>query len=219
VQDVSNLTLGREYDDLVDYRHIEFVELPVAMTEKILIAAIDADGGIGKDDYMPWYYPEDLKSFMQLTMGHTIVMGRKTFAGMHERGKSPLKGRKNIIVTRNAQTYQSQFAEQYSRDILDFTTDIDGGDLDLDGKVFYCGGAEIYRQAIESMSIDIIYLSRFAEAYHCDTFFPKSPSSSDAKFTPHIPPYLTLTSTTQISGTKPFMLETYIRGEGIVNRG
>jgi dihydrofolate reductase len=191
-----------------NYQWLSSIEL---MIEKILIAAIDLDGGIGKDDYMPWYYPEDLKSFMQLTMGHTIVMGRKTFAGMHDRGKSPLKGRKNIIVTRSAQTYQSQFAEQYSRDLLDFTTDIDCADLALDGKVFYCGGAEIYRQAIESMSIDTIYLSRFAESYDCDTFFPKSPSSSNTKFTPHIPAYLTLTSTTQISGTKPFTLEIYSR--------
>ena len=182
------------------------------MIEKILIAAIDSDGGIGKDNYMPWYYPADLKSFMGLTMGHTIVMGRKTFAGMHERGKSPLKGRRNIIVTRTAQTYRSQFAEQYSTDILDFTTDIDCADLDPDGKVFYCGGAEIYRQAIESMSIDIIYLSRFAESYDCDTFFPKSPSSSAEKFTPYISPHLTLTSTQQIPGAKPFTLETYIRG-------
>jgi dihydrofolate reductase len=184
------------------------------MIEKILIAAIDLDGGIGKDDYMPWYYPADLKSFMQLTMGHTIVMGRKTFAGMHDRGKSPLKGRKNIIVTRSAQTYRSQFAEQYSKDILDFTTEIDCGDLDLDGKVFYCGGADIYRQAIESMSIDTIYLSRFAESYDCDTFFPRSPSSSDAKFTPHIPPYLTLSSTEKISGAKPFTLEIYHNRQG-----
>jgi dihydrofolate reductase len=181
------------------------------MIEKILIAAIDSDGGIGKDDYMPWYYPEDLKSFMRLTMGHTIVMGRKTFAGMHSLGKSPLKGRKNIIVTRSAQTYRSQFAEQYSSDILDFTTDIDCGDLNLDGKVFYCGGADIYHQAIESMSIDTIYLSRFAESYDCDTLFPRFPSSSDVKFTPDIPPYLTLRSTEKISGAKPFTLETYIR--------
>jgi dihydrofolate reductase len=182
------------------------------MIEKILIAAIDLDGGIGKDDYMPWYYPEDLKLFMKVTMGHTIVMGRKTFAGMHDRGKSPLKGRKNIIVTREAARYRSQFAEQYCTELLDFTTEIDCADLDLDGKVFYCGGAEIYRQAIESMSIDIIYLSRFAESYDCDTFFPKSPSSSDTKFTPHIPPHLNLTSIQQISGAKPFTLETYIRG-------
>lgn len=181
------------------------------MIEKILIAAIDSDGGIGKDDYMPWYYPEDLKSFMRLTMGHTIVMGRKTFAGMHDRGKSPLKGRKNIIVTRSAQTYRSQFAEQYSRDTLDFSTDLNCTDLHLEGKVFYCGGADIYRQAIESMSIDTIYLSRFGESYDCDTFFPGSPSSSDAKFAPDIPPYLTLSSTEKISGAKPFTLEIYIR--------
>ena len=48
---------------------------------------------------MPWHYPEDLKLFMRLTMGNTVVMGRKTFDGMFDRGHAPLKGRRNIIVT------------------------------------------------------------------------------------------------------------------------
>jgi dihydrofolate reductase len=185
------------------------------MIQKILIAAIDKDGGIGKDGYMPWYYPADLKLFMTLTMGHTIIMGRKTFDGMYERGKAPLKGRKNIIVTRAAATYRSQFADKYTGDILDFTTDINCQDLDLEDKVFYCGGAEIYRQVIDL--IDIIYLTRFEESYGCDTFFPQayrvgSPdaiASNNNGFIPYIPSHLTLTSTQQIPAPKPFSLETY----------
>ena len=81
------------------------------MIERILIAAIDVDGGIGKDGYMPWHYPEDLKLFMKLTIGNTIVMGRKTFEGMFDRGKAPLKNRQNIIVTSQAADYRLRFAE------------------------------------------------------------------------------------------------------------
>jgi dihydrofolate reductase len=180
------------------------------MIQKILIAAIDKNGGIGQDGYMPWYYPEDLKMFMSLTMGNTIVMGRKTFEGMHERGKAPLRGRQNIIVTSQAVDYRSRFAAKYSPSQLNFTTDIDCTDiaLDVDAKIFYCGGADIYRQAIDR--VDLIYLTRFEESYDdCDTFFPKASQSTNSDFTPYIPPHLKLTSSEQISAQKPFAFQTY----------
>ena len=179
------------------------------MIERILIAAIDKDGGIGKDGYMPWHYPEDLKLFMKLTIGSTVVMGRKTFDGMFDRGKAPLKNRKNIIITSQANAYQSRLASEYSSAQLDFTTDLSCANLDLDGKVFYCGGANIYRQSIEL--VDVIYLTRFAERYNCDTFFPAAPGSTSTKFIPNIPPYLILSSTTEIPAEKPFILQTYTR--------
>ena len=123
------------------------------MVQKILIAAIDKDGGIGKDGYMPWHYPADLKLFMNLTMGHTIVMGRKTFDGMFERGKVPLKGRQNIVVTSQAAEYRSRFIDQHSPSHLNFTTDLNCTDPELniakDAKIFYCGGANIYQQIVE----------------------------------------------------------------------
>ena len=187
------------------------------MIERILIAAIDADGGIGKDGYMPWHYPEDLKLFMKLTIGSTIVMGRKTFEGMFDRGKAPLKNRQNIIVTSQAADYRLRFAEactssnddQYSPSQLTFITDLNCVDLEVDGKVFYCGGAEIYHQSIEF--VDVMYLTRFQESYDCDTFFPKSSQSTTTEFIPYIPPHLTLSSTEQILGDKSFTLQTYTR--------
>lgn len=179
------------------------------MIERILIAAIDKDGGIGKDGYMPWHYPEDLKLFMRLTIGNTIVMGRKTFEGMFDRGKAPLKNRQNIIVTSQADKYRSRFATEYHPSQLNFTTDLNCGDLELDGKVFYCGGADIYRQSIDS--IDVMYLTRLPKSYHCDTFFPQSSESSSTEFNPYIPLHLSLSATEQIPATQPFILETYTR--------
>jgi dihydrofolate reductase len=196
----------------------------MVMIERILIAAIDADGGIGKDGYMPWHYSEDLKLFMKLTMGHTIVMGRKTFEGMFDRGKAPLKNRKNTIVTSKAADYKRRFAEayalsndeawaplggRYSNSQLNFVTNLECVDLDVDGKIFYCGGAEIYRQSIEFA--DVIYLTRFQESYDCDTFFPKSSQSTNTQFIPYIPSHLALSSTEQILGDRSFIFQTYTR--------
>jgi dihydrofolate reductase len=187
------------------------------MIERILIAAIDADGGIGKDGYMPWHYSEDLKLFMKLTMGHTIVMGRKTFEGMFDRGKAPLKNRHNIIVTSHAADYKLRFAEvyalskdeRYSPSNLNFITDLNGLDFEGDAKVFYCGGADIYRQSIEF--VDIVYLTRFQESYDCDTFFPKSARSTSTEFMPDIPSHLALSSTYLISGDRSFIFQIYTR--------
>jgi dihydrofolate reductase len=179
------------------------------MIQKILIAAIDKQGGIGKDGYMPWYYPADLKLFMNLTMGHTIVMGRKTFDGMFDRGKAPLKGRQNIIVTSQAADYRSRFAAEYPSTHLNFTTDLNCADLelDIDAKIFYCGGANIYQQVIDR--VDIIYLSRFEESYNCDTFFPQDPRSTGTEFMPYIPRHLSHSLSEQISGQKPFTFQIY----------
>jgi dihydrofolate reductase len=181
------------------------------MAQKILIAAIDKDGGIGKDGYMPWHIPADLKLFMNLTMGHTIVMGRKTFDGMFERGKAPLKGRQNIVVTSKAAEYRSRFAAEHSPSHLNFTTDLNCGDIELeaDAKIFYCGGAEIYRQVIDRLDLDIIYLSRLEESYNCDTFFPQDPQSLDTGFEPYIPSYLTSSFSDRMAGENPFTFQIY----------
>jgi dihydrofolate reductase len=183
------------------------------MVQKILIAAIDKDGGIGKNGYMPWHYPADLKLFMNLTIGHTIVMGRKTFDGMFDRGKVPLKGRQNIVVTSQAADYRSRFDDLYSPSHLNFTTDLNCADIELnvakDAKIFYCGGANIYQQIIECKDLDIIYLSRLEESYDCDTFFPQDPQSLDKEFEPYIPSYMTNSFSDRISGKDSFTFQIY----------
>ena len=179
--------------------------------EKILIAAIDKDGGIGKDGYMPWHYPADLKLFMNLTMGNTIVMGRKTFDGMFDRDKLPLKGRQNIIVTSAAAEYKAKFADKYPTSELTFTTDLYCGDVELakDTKVFYCGGANLYQQVLDLIDLDLIYLSRLEESYDCDTFFPRSSDSIDTEFEPYLPKHLEQSFSDKMAGQKPFTFQIY----------
>lgn len=66
------------------------------MTRIVLVAAVAANGIIGKDGKLPWHLPEDLKHFKQVTMGHPVIMGRKTWESL----KGPLPGRDNIVITR-----------------------------------------------------------------------------------------------------------------------
>ncbi|KKW34786.1 MAG: Dihydrofolate reductase [Candidatus Uhrbacteria bacterium GW2011_GWC2_53_7] len=63
--------------------------------EIVIIAAVAENGVIGRDGKLPWHIPEDLRRFRQLTLGHCVIMGRKTFESI---GK-PLDGRKNIVIT------------------------------------------------------------------------------------------------------------------------
>ncbi len=179
--------------------------------QKNLIAALDRDGGIGKDGYMPWHYPADLKLFMNLTMGNTIVMGRKTFDGMFDREKAPLKGRQNIVITSQAAEYRSRFADKYPTSELSFTSDLNCGDLELtiDAKVFYCGGANLYQQVLTLVNLDIIYLSRLDESYDCDTFFPRNPESLDREFEPYLPPHFINSFSDTMAGQNPFTFQIY----------
>ena len=179
--------------------------------QKILIAAIDKDGGIGKDGYMPWHYPADLKLFMNLTMGNTIVMGRKTFDGMFDRDKAPLKGRQNIVVTSTADEYRSRFADKYPASELSFTTDINCRDVELakDTKIFYCGGANLYQQVLNLIDLDIMYLSRLEESYDCDTFFPQNPESIDKEFEPYLPPHFINSFSDKMAGKNSFTFQIY----------
>jgi dihydrofolate reductase len=181
------------------------------MVQKILIAAIDKDGGIGKNGYMPWHYPADLKLFMNLTMGNTIVMGRKTFDGMLDREKAPLKGRQNIVVTSQAAEYRSRFADEYPESELAFTTDLHCKDANLatDAKIFYCGGGNLYQQVLNTIALDIIYLSRLDESYDCDTFFSRNPDSIDKEFEPYLPPNFINSFSDTMAGKNPFTFQIY----------
>lgn len=68
------------------------------MTRIVLVVAVAANGIIGRDGKLPWHLPEDLKHFKRVTMGHPVLMGRKTWESL----KGPLPGRENIVITRQA---------------------------------------------------------------------------------------------------------------------
>ena len=98
-----------------------------------LILARAENGVIGKDGGIPWHISDDLKRFKALTLGGTVVMGRKTWDSLP---KKPLPGRRNIVVTRDTD-WRAEGAESMSLDAALAQPDI-----------FVIGGAEIYRGAL-----------------------------------------------------------------------
>lgn len=107
-----------------------------------IIVAAARDGAIGKDGDLLWHLSGDLKRFKALTLGHTVVMGRKTWESLPKR---PLSGRRNIVITRNAE-YPTPGAEKASS--LQEALDLARKEADsTDGEVFIIGGASVYSES------------------------------------------------------------------------
>ena len=127
-----------------------------------LIVAMDEKRGIGKAGKLPWRLSSDLKRFRELTMGHHMIVGRKTFESI---GK-PLPGRQMIVVTHNASfkpdgclvaaSVQAALALAQQRG---------------ETEVFVIGGAEIYTQTLDVA--DRVYLTQVHAEVDADTFFPE----------------------------------------------
>lgn len=128
-----------------------------------IIAAMSSNRVIGRDGAIPWSIPADMRRFSELTFGHTVIMGRKTFESIGR----PLAGRKNIVVTRQPEYPASGVITAGS---LDEALRLATGD----GEVFICGGGEIYAQAL--CHAERIYLTVADFEAEGDTFFPAIPS-------------------------------------------
>lgn len=126
-----------------------------------LIVAMDRQRGIGKDNRLPWRLSADLKRFRELTMGHHLIVGRKTFESI---GK-PLPGRQMIIVTRQAGfQVEGCFVVNSVDEALRLARERD------ESEVFVIGGAEIYAQTLALA--DRLYLTLVDAEAEADTFFP-----------------------------------------------
>jgi dihydrofolate reductase len=106
-----------------------------------LIVAIADNSVIGRQNQLPWHLPADLKKFKALTMGHPIIMGRKTFDSI---GRA-LPGRTNIVITRNREfaAPPAVLSAASLDDALSVATRSAGSE-----EIFVIGGAEIYRLAL-----------------------------------------------------------------------
>lgn len=123
-----------------------------------IICAMGKNRAIGKDQALPWHLPADLRHFKEITMGSTIIMGRKTYETINR----PLPGRKNIIITRK-ESYQAEGCTVCSS--LDQA--IKSADSD---EIFIIGGGEIYREALPRA--EKLYLTIIDLEPEADTFFP-----------------------------------------------
>ena len=123
------------------------------------IVAMASNRCIGKDNTLPWRLPADLKRFKQLTLGHTLILGRKTYESIGR----PLPGRTMVVLTR-----QRDYAPEGVRvaHSLEQALELARGD-----EVFIAGGADLYQQTLER--VRRLYLTRIERAYEGDTFFPE----------------------------------------------
>lgn len=125
------------------------------------VVAVSRNGVIGKDGKLPWHFSADLKFFKNLTTGHTVIMGRKTFDSI---GK-PLPNRRNIVISRSAPA---------SVPGVEFAAGIEEAvKLAQEGDTFIIGGASIYKETLDL--VDGIYLTQIAADYEGDTFYPGVP--------------------------------------------
>lgn len=130
--------------------------------ELIIIAAMAANRVIGRGNSIPWHLPEELQWFKATTMGHVLIMGRKT----HESIGHPLPGRCTIVISRNPQlALPGCRTVQSLQQALDLCPDQD--------KVFIAGGAQIYALALPLA--DTIILSVLDQEFAGDVYFPPIP--------------------------------------------
>lgn len=127
------------------------------------IAACAENNVIGKNNELPWRLPADFKYFKQTTMGHPVIMGRKTFESL---GNKALPGRKNIIISR-----RNDFKINGASVTNSIGEALEMAKTENDNEIFILGGAEIYRQAMPLL--DKIYLTRIYEKFDGDAFFPE----------------------------------------------
>lgn len=129
------------------------------MTQINIIVAVDAAGGIGINNSMPWHLPEDMARFKQLTTGNPVIMGRKTFDSIGR----VLPNRRNIVITRNA---------QWTHEGVEAVTSLTAAvALVGEAPAYIIGGAEIYSQAMEVA--DQLIVTEIVETFACDAFFKR----------------------------------------------
>jgi dihydrofolate reductase len=129
-----------------------------------MIAAMSQNYVIGKNNKLPWHIPEDMKHFRDITRGHAVIMGRKTYESM---GK-PLPNRINIVISRN-----TNYSTEGCVVVQSLEKAIEEAKRSEAEEIFIIGGAEIYQLGLEIA--DRIYLTIIHQNFDGDTFFPKHP--------------------------------------------
>lgn len=136
-----------------------------------IIAAIDKNRALGKDNKLLWYIPEDMKWFKSHTSGHPVIMGRKTYESIGR----PLPNRLNIVISRN-HAYHAPGCIV----VKTLEKGIDIAIQNDDSEVFVIGGGAIYTQALPLA--DRLYLTIIDGLYDADTFFPEYTSFNSVIF-------------------------------------
>jgi len=135
-----------------------------------LIAAIGKNNELGRENKLLWHLPADMKHFRDITRGHTVIMGRKTFESI---GK-PLPNRENIVITRDTNYFRPGVAIVHSLDEALRLAALEQGkhfeEKQEEIEVFIIGGGELYKESISRAKK--LYITHVNHTQEADTFFP-----------------------------------------------
>ncbi len=127
-----------------------------------LIAAIGKNGELGKDNKLLWHIPEDLKRFKELTLGHVIIMGRRTYESIGH----PLPNRINMVITHDP-TYDMKGTGVVCASLTEAITMAQDREVN---EIFIIGGGQIFTEAMPLA--DKLYLTIIDKTFDADVFFP-----------------------------------------------
>jgi dihydrofolate reductase len=125
-----------------------------------IVVAVAGNGVIGRDGELPWHLPTDMRRFRELTLGHAVVMGRRTFESIPDRYR-PLSGRRNLVLSSN-RDWRAPGAEVFH--------DLAGALDACDGDCFVIGGERTYREALTIA--ERVYATEVEGEIDGDVFFP-----------------------------------------------
>ncbi|OWZ19253.1 Thymidylate synthase [Phytophthora megakarya] len=147
---------------------------------RVVVAALEASGGIGLRQQIPWHLPSDMKHFRALTTApassaaqHAVIMGRKTWESLPAKVR-PMPKRYNVILTRDASYRQTQNVPETVGVAASFREALDlvqqqGEKVD---QVFVIGGGAVYAEALSYAGCTKVHLTRVKGTFECDAFFP-----------------------------------------------
>ncbi len=127
-----------------------------------MIAAVSDNGVIGREGGLPWHLPDDMRWFRGVTMGHPIIMGRRTY---HSNGGA-LAGRTNIVVSTTLREGEGIRIARDLDEAIEIARRCEGSE-----EVFIIGGARLYQEGLARC--DRLYMSRVHAVVEGDTFFPR----------------------------------------------
>ena len=130
-----------------------------------IIAAVSTNGVIGKRNELPWYIPEDLRHFKEMTKNKTVLMGKNTYESIIKRIGKPLPERKNIVVTKSPHFKPAPGVEVFNslEDAI--------ASVKTDEEIMVCGGGQIFEQLIDRA--DRLYITEVHQEIEGDVFFPE----------------------------------------------
>lgn len=132
----------------------------------VAIAAIGNNRELGKGNELLWHIPDDLKRFKELSSGHPIILGRKTFESIVAILGKPLPGRTNIVVTRDSHwNFESVVTAGSVEEAIEKAKSAPGSE-----EIIIGGGAQIYAQALPFT--DKLYVTLIDDSKEADSFFP-----------------------------------------------